>query len=119
MHAEDDFDIPLSHSADLFDTLLEPSLPPPGLTRDQLNRPASLSPEQWRTFKSVQEQRNRVRENLVRVDEVARFGRINRFRRDGGGEVVFVESQWGAHNQVGRVEGVVDVVGEVLGMKRV
>jgi abhydrolase domain-containing protein 12 len=119
LHAEDDFDIPSAHSVDLFDTLLEPSLPAPALTKEELSQPASLSPEQWSIFKSAEELRQRVRGDMVRVDEVDGFGRISRFRRSGGDEVVFVESRWGAHDHVGRMEGVVDVVGQVLGIKRV
>jgi abhydrolase domain-containing protein 12 len=119
VHADDDFDIPSSHSADLFDTLLEPLLPPPVLTQEVLRLPLSISPEQWKEFRTGEVLRRRVRDEIIQTDRVEQFGRISRFKRsDSGTQVVHVESRWGGHNHVGRLEGVVDVVGDVLGIKR-
>lgn len=119
IHAEDDFDIPSSHSTDLFDMLLEPSLPPPALTREELMNPISISPNQWSDFQATEIQRRRVREDIVQVDQVEGFGRISRFKRSGtGAQVVYIESKWGGHDQVGRLEGVVDIIGHVLEIKR-
>ena len=119
IHAEDDFDIPSSHSADLFNTLLEPSLPPSALTEEELRQPASITPHRWGVFQEVEALRRRVREGLVQIEEVEGFGRISRFKRNSNGaQAVHVESLWGGHDQVGRLEGVVDVIGDVLGMKR-
>ena len=56
----------------------------------------------------------------MQIEEVEGFGRISRFKRSvNGAQAVYVESLWGGHDQVGRLEGVVDVIGDVLGMKRV
>lgn len=64
--------------------------------------------------------RRHVREDIVQTKEVEGFGRISRFIRSGNGaQTVYVESLWGGHNEVGRLEGVIDVIGDVLGMKRV
>ncbi|KAF8513767.1 Alpha/Beta hydrolase protein [Gautieria morchelliformis] len=119
IHADDDFDIPSSHSADLFNTLLEPWLPPPVLTREVLRQPVSISPEQWNEFRTGEALRRRVRNDIIQIDQVEQFGRISRFKRnDSETQVVYVESRWGGHNHVGRLEGVIDVVGDVLGIKR-
>ncbi|KAF8583341.1 alpha/beta-hydrolase [Ramaria rubella] len=118
VHAEDDFDIPSSHSTDLFDTLLAPLLPPRSLTKEELSHPASVSQEQWGEFRIQEEIRQKVKEDVVQVKEIGGFGRINRFERNGA-QVVYVESKWGGHDHVGRLEGVVDIVGDVLGIKRV
>jgi abhydrolase domain-containing protein 12 len=112
-------DIPSSHSSDLFDTLLEPALPPPALTQEELRQPVSITPERWSEFREAEAQRRHVRESIVQVDEVEGFGRISRFKRKADeAQVVYVESKWGGHDQVGRLEGVIDVVGDVLGLKR-
>lgn len=110
----------MSHSSDLFDTLLEPSLPPSALTQEELRQPASITSERWEEFREAEARRRRVREDIVQVDEVQGFGKISRFKRSAiGAQVVYVESKWGGHDQVGRLEGVVDVVGDVLGVRRI
>ncbi|KAF8510077.1 Alpha/Beta hydrolase protein [Hysterangium stoloniferum] len=119
-HAENDFDILMSHSVELFDSLLEPLLPSPALTDEQLAQPVSVTIEEWTKFRTTERQRQHVRENMVRVEQVGGLGTISEFKKGAKGpRVVFVQSKWGGHDVVGRLEGVIDVIGDVLAVKRI
>ncbi|KIJ54815.1 hypothetical protein M422DRAFT_200744 [Sphaerobolus stellatus SS14] len=120
IHAENDLDIIPSHSTALFDNLLEPSLPPPTITIEEFKNPLALTPERWEEFRDTQAMRQRVREDIVHIEEIKDFGKVSQFKRsETGSKVVFVETKWGGHDSVGRAEGVVDIMGNVLGIKRV
>lgn len=120
VHADDDFDILSQHSLDLFDSLLEPSLPPSTLTPAQLFKPLEIAPEEWAKFREVQTLRQHVREDLIHSEEIVGFGTVSQFKRaDTGTKVVLVETKWGGHDSVGRSEGVIDIIGNVLDVKRI
>ena len=67
------------------------------------------SSEEYAAFLDAQKQRRVARSELVRKVEVPSFGTIEEF--DGSaGKVVYVETFWGKHNEVGLQEGVQDVI---------
>ncbi|KAI0351425.1 alpha/beta-hydrolase [Trametes cingulata] len=107
-HSQNDVDIPHSHSRTLLDVLLDPHLPASPVsfpaTPDQI-----LGSEDYATYVEAQKQRREMRSELVRKVEMPTFGTVEEF--DGAaGKVVYVETFWGAHNDVGVQEGVQDVL---------
>ncbi|KAI0823166.1 alpha/beta-hydrolase [Trametes gibbosa] len=113
-HSQNDVDIPLSHSRTILDVLLDPHLPSSPIslpaTPDQI-----LGSEDYTAFVEMQKQRREKRSELVRKTEVPTFGNIEEF--DGtAGKVVYVETFWGAHNNVGLQEGVQDVLANTFGL---
>ena len=106
-HSQDDLDIPYEHSRTLLDTLLDPHLP---LAFSLPDSPSIIpSSEEYAAFLDAQKQRRAARSELVRKVEVPSFGTIEEF--DGSaGKVVYVETFWGKHNEVGLQEGVQDVI---------
>ncbi|KAI0754611.1 alpha/beta-hydrolase [Daedaleopsis nitida] len=106
-HSQDDMDIPYHHSRTLLDQLLDPHLPvsialPP--TPDGV-----LSPEDHAQYLEAQKQRRAARSELLRKIEMPTFGTVEEF--DGtAGKVVYVETFWGKHNEVGLQEGVQDII---------
>ncbi|OBZ71304.1 Monoacylglycerol lipase ABHD12 [Grifola frondosa] len=90
-HAIDDEEIPHLHSQTLLDRLLDLYLPP------VVPLPSSAGITAG------------ARNELVRKIEVPSFGTVEEF--DGrAGKVVYVESLWGTHREVGVQEGVQDVI---------
>lgn len=107
-HSQNDLDIPHSHSRTLLDVLLDPHLPSSPIslpaTPDQI-----LGSADYATYIETQKLRREKRSELVRKLEVPTFGVIEEF--DGtAGKVVYVETFWGAHNDVGLQEGVQDII---------
>ncbi|OJT09961.1 Monoacylglycerol lipase ABHD12 [Trametes pubescens] len=107
-HSQNDMDIPHSHSRTLLDVLLDPHLPSSPIslpaTPDQI-----LGSADYTTYIEAQKLRREKRSELVRKLEVPTFGVIEEF--DGtAGKVVYVETFWGAHNDVGLQEGVQDII---------
>ncbi|KAH9924630.1 alpha/beta-hydrolase [Epithele typhae] len=106
-HSQADMDIPHYHSRTLLDTLLDPHLPAAQALPDS----PSIVPSdgEYRTYLEVQKERRTLRSQLVRKIEVPTFGTIEEF--DGSaGKVVYVETFWGNHNEVGLQEGVQDLI---------
>ncbi|KAI9060865.1 alpha/beta-hydrolase [Trametes sanguinea] len=113
-HSQNDMDIPHSHSRTLLDVLLDPHLPASPVsfpeTPDQI-----LKSEDYVAFIEVQKERRAARSKLVRKVEVPTFGTIEEF--DGSaGKVVYVETFWGAHDDVGLQEGVQDIMASTFGL---
>jgi abhydrolase domain-containing protein 12 len=105
VHAENDWDIPYTHSETLFDAILEPLLPSSPTTPT-----TSWSQEDWDTFSSVQSERTRVRTNIVTHTEIRHFGTMDEFTRKDEGKVVLLKTVDGGHNRIGTFEGVQDVI---------
>ncbi|CDO72045.1 hypothetical protein BN946_scf184943.g80 [Trametes cinnabarina] len=107
-HSQNDMDIPHHHSRTLLDVLLDPHLPASPVsfpdTPDQI-----LSSEDYATFLEAQKQRRAARNELVRKVEVPTFGTVEEFEGTAG-KVVYVETFWGAHADVGLQEGVQDAM---------
>ncbi|KAI9510145.1 Alpha/Beta hydrolase protein [Russula earlei] len=114
VHAENDWDIPHSHSQTLFDAFLEEHLPPlpdftevmAGASDEAAERIARLSQE-WRA----------LRQELVTTSDIARVGHVEVFSKDRShGKVVFLRTLWGGHANLGLVEGVQDYMAEMFKM---
>ncbi|KAJ6557219.1 Alpha/Beta hydrolase protein [Mycena vulgaris] len=110
-HAENDWDIPYSHSEALFDTFLDALLPPsPALPENAL----SLSQEDWIAFNIQRAARKEARDELVTSVELHNFGTVHEFT-EAGRKVVFVQTLAGGHDYLGVQEGVQDVIGRTFG----
>lgn len=108
----------MDHSIDIFDKLAEPSLPPPLLPSGKLNM--AVSSEQWPEIRKREQERHLLRKELIRVEDIKNVGQIVHFERaDNVGKVVFLRSKWGGHNNIARMEAVVDVIGHVFKIRRV
>ncbi|KAH9986892.1 Alpha/Beta hydrolase protein [Russula compacta] len=115
VHAENDGEIPHSHSQTLFDAFLEQHLPPlpdiatttTGASNEVAERKAKLS-----------EERRALRRELVATSDIARVGRVEVFSKDRShGNVVFLRTLWGGHDTVGLAEGVQDYIASMFKMR--
>jgi abhydrolase domain-containing protein 12 len=106
IHAEDDWDIPHSHSQTLFDAFLEHHLPVlPGIT----------GIEAAEEVVKLSEARKALRQELVMSSEVPRVGRVEVFSKDRlHNKVVYLRTRWGGHDRVGLVEGVQDYIADMF-----
>ncbi|KAG6832021.1 hypothetical protein H0H92_006057 [Tricholoma furcatifolium] len=94
-HAEDDWDIPYTHSRVLFDAFLKPCLP-------QLDVPEGLSvtEELWEKFQAQHQAWNTKRSEIVATTIVPKFGTVEKFEADGR-QVVLVQTLFGGHDLLG------------------
>jgi abhydrolase domain-containing protein 12 len=114
VHAENDWDIPPSHSQTLFDAFLEQHLPP---LPDIAAAMAGASNEVAESMAKLSQERLSLRRELVATSDIARVGRVEVFSKDRSDrKVVFLRSQWGGHSRVGLVEGVQDYIAEMFKM---
>ncbi|KAF7365452.1 AB hydrolase-1 domain-containing protein [Mycena venus] len=111
-HAENDWDIPYSHSEALFDAFLDPFLP---LNPELPANAASLSQEEWSTFIDQLANRKEVREKIVTSVELRNFGTVHECT-ESGRKVVFVQTLAGGHDYLGVQEGVQDAIGRTFGL---
>ncbi|KAJ7465304.1 Alpha/Beta hydrolase protein [Mycena latifolia] len=110
-HAENDWDIPYSHSEALFNTFLDPFLPPsPSLPSNAV----SLTEEEWSAFSVQLAKRKEARAEIVTSVELHNFGTVQDFT-ESGRKVVFVRTLAGGHDYLGVQEGVQDVIGRTFG----
>ncbi|KAF5392010.1 hypothetical protein D9757_003349 [Collybiopsis confluens] len=134
-HAENDWDIPYTHSEILFNAFLEPLLPPVDIPSD----PVSTTKEDWSAFTAQIAARKNERENVVITTRMPNFGVMEEFTdrggettvggervrggeywaagQQGGGtprnrEVIFVKMLEGNHDYVGVQEGLQDIIGQ-------
>jgi abhydrolase domain-containing protein 12 len=116
VHAEDDWEIPHTHSDTLFDALLEPLLPPhPALPL----HPGAWSKEDWDEFVARLSARGEHRAQIVAQRDVVGLGMVREFAREPGvGErVVVLKTREGGHDGVLGLEGVQDVMRSVFGLE--
>ncbi|KAJ7134335.1 Alpha/Beta hydrolase protein [Mycena epipterygia] len=110
-HAENDWDIPYSHSVALFNTFLDPLLPPaPSLPEHA----TSLTQEEWSVFTAQLAKRKESREEIVTSVELHNFGTVQEFT-EAERKVVFVQTLAGGHDYLGVQEGMQDVIGRTFG----
>jgi abhydrolase domain-containing protein 12 len=114
VHAENDWDIPHSHSQTLFDAFLEQHLPPlPEIAAAMVG----ASDEVAERMAKLSQERGALRQELVATNDIARVGRVEVFSKDRShGKVVFFRTQWGGHSTLGLVEGVQDYITEMFRM---
>ncbi|RXW22879.1 hypothetical protein EST38_g2991 [Candolleomyces aberdarensis] len=105
-HAEDDWEIPSSHSDVLFQAYLEPYLPElvlPGLG------PKVLSTDEWQKMLGQQQARKEKRGELVEHTPISKFGSIDEFEADRR-QVVLVKTHAGSHDYLPLQEGLQDII---------
>lgn len=101
-HARHDLDIPVSHSAELFDAILDLQLP-------ALEHTLKLEQKDWQLL----EKRKTMRKKLVSVSDIDRVGTMQGLEREEG-NVWFLESLYGGHNGVSHHEGIMGVIGDKI-----
>ncbi|EJU03320.1 alpha/beta-hydrolase [Dacryopinax primogenitus] len=112
MHAKNDQDIPYSHSVHLFDSLMEPLLPPRPFSEVQEQ---SMSEGEKADWERNDRERRELRRSLVNEASVPGFATIRSFERtEGKGPVFFLNTLYGGHNLVSAHEGAMDVMGRVM-----
>ncbi|KAF7981483.1 hypothetical protein HWV62_33533 [Athelia sp. TMB] len=98
VHAENDWDVPATHSATIFDSLLEPLLPPispPPLAA------SSWTETQWSEFYAAVSVRAKAREAIVREVNLPNVGTLSEFTQSNRGKVVMLKTDTGGHNGIG------------------
>ena len=110
-HAENDWDIPDSHSDVLFQAFLEKHLPPLDIPSNVL----AMSKEDWELVDGQQKARQNKRNEILKSTTLANFGRMDEFSEDGR-KVVLVKTLAGAHNFLGLQEGLQDIIGRTFEM---
>jgi abhydrolase domain-containing protein 12 len=109
VHAEDDWDIPYTHSETLFNALLEHLLP--SIVTPPIGAATSWVKDDWDKFYATHSVRTNVQKSLVTNSEIPHFGTVNQFMRGNDkGKVVFLKTIEGGHNKMGALEGVQEVI---------
>ena len=108
-HAENDWDIPDSHSDVLFQAFLERQLPPLDIPSNVL----AMSKEDWEIVESQQKARQNKRKEILKSTTFANFGRMDEFSEDGL-KIVLVKTLAGGHNYIGVQEGLQDIIGRTF-----
>ncbi|KAJ7695708.1 Alpha/Beta hydrolase protein [Mycena rosella] len=111
-HAENDWDIPYSHSEALFNMFLEPLLPP---STPLPSNAVSLTEEEWATFTAQAAKRKEARAEIVTTVALHNFGTVHEFTEPER-KVIFVQTLAGGHDYLGVQEGVQDVIGRTFGL---
>jgi len=108
-HAEDDWDIPDTHSDILFQAFLDPILPQVETPKN----PLLMNPESWHEFTDQHTRRMEALDKIVRTTTIPKFGRVEEFD-DGKRKVVLVKTLAGGHDNIGAQEGLVDIIGKTF-----
>lgn len=110
-HGVNDWDIPHTHTSILFDTFLDPYLPSaPGLPTNP------MSIHNWDEYVAQQDVRAERRSAIVKTTVINGFGTLEDFvdEKQGGRRVAMLKTNAGNHD-IGRLEGVQDVIGRMFG----
>ncbi|KAF9527269.1 Alpha/Beta hydrolase protein [Crepidotus variabilis] len=112
-HADDDWDIPSTHSSVLFDAFLKPHLP------EEASLPKNpLSPNDRDNYTQHHAARASVRAQLVSTSVMDGFGVYEQMTpalaKKEGRQVALLRTEKGSHD-IGRVEGVQDAIGRMFG----
>ena len=108
VHSQDDFEIPYFHSQNLFESLLEPFLPPAPTAPTS---PSELNKFDWAAFNDAAEARRVRRAAVVEkssIDGFAKVQKLVRSKEKGVGLVVYVEALYGGHDRLGLQESLLD-----------
>lgn len=112
-HAENDWDIPHTHSDVLFDAFLDGMLPKVKLPESA----ARATKKDYDAMSASQEQRSAAREKLVDHIDMGDFGYIERFwDKTKKRNVMLVKAKHGGHDYLGVQEGVQDAMGRMFGL---
>ncbi|EKM79328.1 hypothetical protein AGABI1DRAFT_74272 [Agaricus bisporus var. burnettii JB137-S8] len=111
-HAENDWDIPDSHSDVLFNAFLDRVLPKVEVPGNAL----TATKEEYKAMSSSIKKRQAAKEKLVHQVDIPGFGHTESFwdeKRQRN--VTLVKTLWGAHDYCGAQEGVQDAIGRLFG----
>ena len=108
-HAENDWDIPDSHSDILFQAFLERQLPPLDIPTDVL----AMSKQDWEMVEGQQKARQQKRDEILKSTMLVNFGRVDEFSENGR-KVVLVKTLEGGHDYLGVQEGLQDIIGRTF-----
>jgi abhydrolase domain-containing protein 12 len=108
-HAENDWDIPDSHSDVLFQAFLERQLPPLDIPSNVL----AMSKQDWEIVEGQQKARQNKRNEILKSTSWVNFGRIDEFSENGR-KIVLVKTLAGAHIHIGVQEGLQDIIGRTF-----
>jgi abhydrolase domain-containing protein 12 len=106
-HAENDWDIPDTHSDRLFQAFLEPHLP----SVNYPDNPLKTTQAEWDVVVEQQTLRNAKRSEILKSAYLQNFGRIDEFS-EVGRNVVLVKTLAGGHDYLGVQEGLLDIIGK-------
>jgi abhydrolase domain-containing protein 12 len=112
-HAENDWEIPDSHSDVLFQAFLERQLPPLDIPSNVL----AMSKQDWKIVEDQQKARQNKRNEILKSTTLVNFGRIDEFSENGR-KVVLVKTLAGEHDYLGIQEGLQDIIGRTFAMGR-
>ncbi|KAJ7725356.1 Alpha/Beta hydrolase protein [Mycena metata] len=108
-HAENDWEIPYTHSEALFNTFLDPLLP--SLPSFPSN---TLSKDEWAAFTEQFSKRKEAKKEIVSTVELHNFGTVQE-GVESGRRIVLLTTLAGGHDYLGVQEGVQDVIGRTFG----
>ena len=108
-HAENDWEIPDSHSDVLFQAFLERQLPSVDIPSNVL----AMSKEDWEIVEGQLKARENKRNYILKSTTLANFGRMDEFSEDGR-KIVLVKTLEGGHNYLGAQEGLQDIIGRTF-----
>ncbi|KAJ7182914.1 Alpha/Beta hydrolase protein [Mycena crocata] len=111
VHAEDDWDVLPTHADALWDALLAPLLP---ALAPLPSSPAEFAAVDWKEAAAEQAARDAARAELVQTTSVSAFGKLEEAVVAGGRRLAQLRTHKGKHD-LGRVEGVQDVMGRMFG----
>ncbi|KAF8635826.1 hypothetical protein AX15_000025 [Amanita polypyramis BW_CC] len=109
-HAENDWEIPDTHSDALFQAFLEPLVPNIPISQ----KPLSLTTEEWSDLLQKQEERSRRRREIVETSVIPNFGEVSHIQV--GRPVTLVKTLVGGHNGIAEQEGLQDVIAKEFGL---
>lgn len=106
-HAENDWDIPDTHSDRLFQAFLEPHLP----SVKYPDNPFNTTQAEWDVVVKQQTLRITKRGEILKSVHLRNFGRVDEFTQVGR-KVVLVKTLAGGHDYLGVQEGLLDIMGK-------
>ncbi|KAF8158229.1 Alpha/Beta hydrolase protein [Crassisporium funariophilum] len=111
-HAENDWDIPHSHSDVLFQAFIEKHLPPVDMPANAF----AMTAQEWDVVSGQTKARVEKRDSMVKSRQLAHFGRIDEFWEEER-HIVLVKTLAGGHDYLGVQEGLVDIIGTTFGLR--
>jgi hypothetical protein len=117
VHSNDDFVIPVAHSQNLYQVLLESHLPPIPYDDQDIRSQKVPFVEMMDAIKEVNAERASIRKQIETVLDFGNAGKVVSFTRpqlQGGRPATFFKTNFGGHNQVIFQETVMDVVRDTL-----
>ena len=109
IHGENDSDIQIFHSENLFFAVLEPNLEQYPFTKKEMAKINLENDEQRQIVAEISGRRRQQRASMIKESDIHALGKLLKFSREGKGDVAFLRSTWGGHDKIINYEGVMDV----------